>query len=122
METHIITLAWFDPHCSPNAKVHNGVKVNYRTKAEARKIARQLGKIAAYHTPKPPTKGNIPLTILFYPKGKQGDLDNCLASIKGHLDGIADALKIDDKRFRPITIDFAEIEPLGKIEVILTYP
>jgi len=117
METHIITLAWFDPACNQNVTKGGKWKL-----VEARKTARQLGKIAACHPPKPQGKGNIPLMILFYPPHTRFDLHNCSGALKGHLDGIADALEINDKRFRPITIDFAEIEPQGKIEVILTYP
>src|SRR3990167_292379 len=44
---------------------------------------------------------SIYLTITFHPTSKRRyDLDNCTASIKAGLDGIADALKVDDWQFR----------------------
>lgn len=45
------------------------------------------------------------LILHFYPARAAGDLDNMLASMKGGLDGLAHVLGIDDKQFRPITID-----------------
>jgi crossover junction endodeoxyribonuclease RusA len=51
-------------------------------------------------------EGNIPVSILFLsPDKRHRDLDNCLAASKAALDGIAKALGVDDKRFRPIMID-----------------
>lgn len=62
------------------------------------------------------------LKITFYPPTKANrDIDNCLASIKAGLDGIADGLAINDKFFRPITIDFGETDknnPRVVIEIL----
>ena len=43
-------------------------------------------------------------------------LDGCLSSAKAYLDGIADALGIDDSKFRPIMID----RQFGEARVIVT--
>lgn len=51
-------------------------------------------------------EGNIPLSILFIaPDKRHRDLDNLLAASKAALDGVAEALGVDDKRFKPIMVD-----------------
>ena len=51
-------------------------------------------------------EGNIPVSLLFLsPDKRKRDLDNLLAASKAALDGIAQALGVDDKRFKPILID-----------------
>ena len=58
------------------------------------------------------------LSIIFYPPdGRHRDLDNCLSSCKSFLDGIADAWHVNDKQFRPITIDFGDVKAPGKISI-----
>jgi crossover junction endodeoxyribonuclease RusA len=48
------------------------------------------------------------LKITFVPPTRQArDLDNCLAAIKSGIDGMADALKVNDRDFRPLTVDIA---------------
>ena len=44
-----------------------------------------------------------PIRITFCPKsrGPMPDMDNCIASFKAGQDGIADALGVNDRRFRP---------------------
>ena len=47
----------------------------------------------------------VPLTITFQQADKRHrDLDGLLSASKHYLDGVALALKIDDKQFEPITI------------------
>jgi len=49
--------------------------------------------------------GTLPLNIIFMQSDKRKrDLDNLLAASKPAIDGIAQALGIDDKQFEPITI------------------
>jgi len=44
--------------------------------------------------------GKIWVWMMFYPKTMNyPDMDNCLAMCKAYLDGIADALKVNDRRF-----------------------
>ena len=53
--------------------------------------------------------GYIPLSLLYLtPDKRHRDCDNLLAASKALLDGVALALGIDDKRFKPILIDFAQ--------------
>ncbi len=59
---------------------------------------------------------NIPLKITFHPKTKRfPDLDNCLSWAKYGLDSVAKAWGVNDKQFRPITLDFGDSVKNGKI-------
>ena len=50
---------------------------------------------------------NIHLFMFFHAATNRSfDLDNALASSKAILDGLASGLGINDKQFRPITIDY----------------
>jgi crossover junction endodeoxyribonuclease RusA len=52
-----------------------------------------------------PTDGEISLKLTFVmPDHRFRDLDNCLAASKAGLDGLADALMVNDKAFHPIEI------------------
>lgn len=56
--------------------------------------------------------------IIFHPPDKRHrDLDNMLASIKYGLDGIALAWGVNDKDFKPITIDIGEPVAKGQITI-----
>lgn len=50
--------------------------------------------------------GKYKISLVYFQKDKiNRDLDNLLAASKSQIDGIAKALKIDDKQFAPMTID-----------------
>ena len=52
-----------------------------------------------------PTQQQIKLTVTFItPDKRHRDADNCLAAAKAGLDGMADALGVNDKQFQPIII------------------
>lgn len=55
-----------------------------------------------------PPEGRIHLEITFYPPRNVGDIDNFLAAMKSGIDGVAEAWQVNDKCFRPLTIDVAE--------------
>jgi len=60
----------------------------------------------------------IPVSIVFVaPDKRHRDLDNCLSAAKAQLDGIADALGVNDKRFRPILLDYIEGDKPGAMLV-----
>jgi crossover junction endodeoxyribonuclease RusA len=49
--------------------------------------------------------GDLHLTLTFFmPDKRHRDADNCLAAAKAGLDGMADALGVNDRHFQPITI------------------
>ena len=52
-------------------------------------------------------RGNIALSLLYLmPDKRHRDCDNMLAASKALIDGMALALRIDDKRFKPILVDW----------------
>lgn len=117
-----IVLPWPDAKLSPNARVH------WRTKAPVKKRAREYASYATYAAANIGLRelrqrlagsAPIPVKITFYPPSNhRRDRDNMQASLKHHLDGIADALGVDDNRFRP-TYDFELPEAPGRVEVTL---
>jgi crossover junction endodeoxyribonuclease RusA len=99
-----ITVYWPAKTLSPNARVHWSVKS--RAKAAAREEAHIQTIFAKAR--------NLPWAGLQYdlacypPIKRHRDEDNILASIKAHLDGIADATGIDDRYFRRGTFTICE--------------
>lgn len=94
--TDTIILPWPPKELSPNARIH------FRAKAAAVKAYREQAYWIARAAEVPPvgTDGGIALRFDFHPPDKRRrDLDNMLASIKSGVDGIADALCVDDQRF-----------------------
>jgi crossover junction endodeoxyribonuclease RusA len=52
-------------------------------------------------------EGNIPLSLVYLtPDKRKRDADNMLAASKALLDGMAQALGVDDSRFKPILVDW----------------
>lgn len=48
-----------------------------------------------------PEHGDIPVSVTFYPPDRRGDRTNYPNRCKPYFDGIADALKVNDRRFLP---------------------
>lgn len=68
-----------------------------------------------------PTKQKIRLTITFVmPDKRLRDTDNCLAAAKAGLDGMADALEVNDRQFDPVVVYREYGEKPGKMIVELT--
>lgn len=91
----MIELPWPPKELSPNARIH------FHAKGRAVKAYREqaywLTKAAGLLAP---AEGGIALRFDFHPPDKRKrDLDNMLASIKAGVDGIADALEVNDQRF-----------------------
>lgn len=91
----MITLPWPPKDLSPNARVH------FRAKAAATKAYREMAYWLAKASPLAmPAEGGIALRFDFHPPdARKRDLDNMLASVKGAIDGIADAHEVNDQRF-----------------------
>jgi crossover junction endodeoxyribonuclease RusA len=90
-----VTFPWPSKDLSPNSRGH------WSKKAKAAKAYRldcfYLAKEAGVTAP---AEGPIHLHIEFVPPDRRGrDLDNMLASAKQLLDGLAEAMKVNDKRF-----------------------
>lgn len=50
----------------------------------------------------------IKLIVSAKPRGPLPDRDNCAAACKAYLDGIADALKVNDRRFAAPVVEYAQ--------------
>ena len=59
---------------------------------------------------------HIPLSLVFaMPDKRHRDMDNCLAASKAILDGMAEALAVNDKRFKPVLIDWVHGDKQGAL-------
>lgn len=100
---------------SPNSRVH------WRVKAKATKKAREMSHWLAMEAGASRARAHlsdeVPVRLIFHPPpGKVPDEQNAIASVKAHLDGIADALQIDDVRFR-LSHEMSTPERPGRVEV-----
>lgn len=113
----MIILPWPPKELSPNARCH------WAAKAKHVKAARQAAGWAAKASGiKIEGNGFINLQITFNPPSKRRhDIDNCVARLKGSLDGIADGLGVDDSRFR-LSIEIGESVKGGQVVVKIAEP
>jgi len=65
-----------------------------------------------------PDTDDIVLRVRFVPPDRRGDRTNFANRMKPIYDGIADALKVNDRRFLPI-YEYADPEKPGRIEVVI---
>lgn len=108
-----IKLPW--PHKSlfPNAKGGRHWSAFQVQKQKARTVGLMLTK-TALGTRKVELSEREPLRITFYmPNRIRRDVDGMHGAIKHHLDGIAQALGVDDSIFRPVVID-VDLDPAKK--------
>lgn len=93
-----IHLSWPHKDLSPNARKR------FQHTAALKKTARREGKLLALSYRKEvPAGGRLYLRITACPPDRRKrDRDNVMASLKAHLDGIADGLGVDDSRFVPL--------------------
>lgn len=81
---------------------------------------REWARLAALEAkPSIPAEGDIRVHVHFVPPDRRGDRCNFWNRVKPYLDGIAQALGINDKRFLP-SKSFGEPEKPGRVEV--TFP
>lgn len=115
VETVCIVLPWPNKALAPHAKGH------WRPKARATKAAREE---AAWLTKEQLIAvGRVPgphdLRFKYFPPDRRRrDIANVHAMLKPHIDGIADALGVDDSTFRPhFPVEFSNVEKGGFIFV-----
>lgn len=108
-------MPWPDKRLSPNAR-HDR-----RAVAGVRKVQRStawaLTKQAVQRFTTPQMFRHLNITF-FPPDNRRRDLDNMLASIKSALDGVADALGVDDAEWS-LTIQKGEVRKGGAVEIQL---
>lgn len=115
-----VTLPWPDKRLSPNFRCRSHWPIT-RAKRRARELAHQVTVTTLPLSDRRAVAagdGPIYLEIIFYPPIKRNrDEDNLIASMKAALDGIADALGVDDQRFRGAYAIASKAGPPGRVEV-----
>jgi hypothetical protein len=108
-----ITLPWppasLSGHNTGHWSAKAGVVSRFRKHAWAETLAVKA---------KAPEKGDVCIHVRFVPPDKRGDRTNYPNRIKPVFDGIADALKVNDRRFLP-SFEFAEPEKPGRLEITI---
>lgn len=113
-----VVLPWPHRGLSPNARVHWAVKRKLVQAARRHAHAETFYKAQGCRA--------VPLDRIgyrcsFYPPDRRArDEDNLIACMKSYLDGIAEALRIDDKKFHLLEPFVGEPDrPHGRVEVDL---
>ena len=110
-QSAMIELPWPPATLSGHHNAHwrklQPVKKLWRTYAESATLAVK---------PVVPETGDIRISVTFYPPDRRGDRTNYPNRCKPIFDGIADALKVNDRRFLP-TYHFAE--PVSNARVVI---
>ncbi len=112
----IIKFPWPDSALLPNRRLGRAWTSTNAAKVKAKEAAYYATKQAmgAWKAP----EVYIPMSIVFNPPDKlHRDLDNFLASCKAMLDGMAQALQVDDSRFRPVLMDWGVSGKPGSVIV-----
>lgn len=90
-----LTLPWPDKALSPNARGH------WAKKNKACRAYRKTCWVLGLEVKVKAKDGPIDVYLTFRPPSKRKyDLDNAIASLKSGLDGVADALGVNDACFR----------------------
>ena len=121
----VIDLPWPPSALSPNARIHWAKRAPiakayraacYATTMEA---AKHLGP--AWFNAKrgeAEASGELQIEVYFNPPDRRHrDWDNCVAAIKHGLDGVAEALDIDDRYFMPSFTFYRAVIPGGCVQV-----
>lgn len=89
-----ILLSWPDRAAHPNARGH------WSKRAKANKTMRRAAYYMAKGAGLTASGDAVHVKMTFFPPNRQRrDLDGCISSAKAYLDGIADALGVDDSTF-----------------------
>lgn len=100
MNSLTIETPWPDAAMSPNARVHHMALHRARKKAKNEAWGLTKALMGPLHIGYQTWQGPVDVAITFHPSANRAfDLDNALSRCKGHLDGIALALGIDDSAF-----------------------
>jgi len=112
-----LQLPWPPTQLSPNARLHWAL--TYRAKAKYRDSC--WGMVRAQTSATLREKTEYMLELRFVPPDRRSyDRDNLIARMKAGLDGLADALMIDDKQFTRLTASVSADSVGGFVEVRIT--
>lgn len=112
-KTAKVTLPWPEKGLSPNARVNRWQKAALTTSARTlARVETQNGNEQCTIT----RKDGLCLTMYCYPPNySRRDIDNILASCKAYIDGMFQALGLDDHMVIQLVINLCEPQPPGKI-------
>lgn len=110
-----LVFPWPDRELSPNARK------NFRQKAKSVSISRQYarfltlsGQPQLVFSP----SARLETTLTFYPPdNRKRDIDNLLASMKSSLDGIFDALEMNDNCVRRTVLEWGDTIAGGRVTI-----
>lgn len=107
-----VELPWINPVLSPNARTH------WAKLSRAKKKARQdAATVCSGYRGEKPSSGPVRVSLTFCaPDKRRRDLDNAIASMKAALDGVSDALGIDDNEFI-LTARWGDVRKGGAVVV-----
>lgn len=112
-------IPWPSRALSPNARKHFRVVAKYKKAARLETFA--LARSAGVNEIVWPTEGRLMVWITGYPADRRArDADNLLASMKGHLDGLADAIGVNDSRFIPAPYISTETRKPAVVRICVT--
>jgi len=120
MSLQDLILPWPSADLSPNARGHWGKRM--RATREARGLAFIMARKCGWNVSlsKPWQQDDAPISLhidVFPPDRRRRDDDNMSARFKAYRDGIADALGINDSRFRESLFLHDHPKPGGQIRV-----
>lgn len=100
----------------PNGRAHWAVK------SKAVKAHRNMSCVGALVGGAQRLKGDrFAIALTVHPKTRNAiDRDNCIAASKAYLDGIADAMGVDDQCFDAPTVTFGEPVKGGAFKITVT--
>lgn len=101
------SLPWPSAKLNPNRCKGLHWAATSKLRKDARDFAQRQARytVSQYTLPDSYKAGEIPLTIVFIqPDRRARDRDNLLAALKPSLDGVADAMGVNDSQFEPVTI------------------
>lgn len=113
-----VELPWPAAVLKPNGGGKFGVRARI-AKTKAARIAKGEAHTLAYIAGKPMLPDTGPIRVLWTlhpPIKRNRDMDNMIAALKWHQDGVALAWGVDDARFEP-TYRWAEIVPGGRVVI-----
>lgn len=102
----IFTLPWPPSGLNPNSRNHWAKTAKLKKQLRSAWWAQALAQGATKLPSRP-----LSVSLTFYPPDRRHrDMDNMLASIKAGLDGLADAIGVDDSKW---TLTIAKAEEIG---------
>jgi crossover junction endodeoxyribonuclease RusA len=117
MDALELQLPWPPTQLSPNSRLHWAMV--YRAKAKYRDAC--WATVRAQTSEPLREKAEYALELRFVPPDRRSyDRDNLIARMKAGLDGLADALMIDDKQFTRLTASVSADSVGGFVEVRIT--